>query len=378
MRSADDTGQRYFQRIHPDDRARFVQMLHDLTPGADSYTTEYRVVRGDGSVVVLEEVGQASFDAAGKLQRLVGVTTDITARKQAEEALRQSERLYRGIGEAIDYGVWVCAPDGRNIYASESFLKMVGMTQQQCSDFGWGDVLHPDDAARTMAAWKECVRTGGNWDIEHRFRGVDEQWHDVLARGVPIRDEKGQISCWAGINLDISRLKKAEETLRDLNATLESKVAQRTAQLQQRARQLQKLTLEVSLTEDRERKRMAEILHDDLQQIIAGAKFHLSLLRNRVKYDASLQAIASQIDQMLKDAIEKSRGLSHELSPAILHHGDFTETLGWLARPNAGQAWPGGSRTRAAVKRRCNPMLSEPSCTRRPRSCCSMWSSTRG
>ena len=77
---------------------------------------------------------------------------------------------------------------------------------------------------------------------------------------------------------------------------------------------------------------MAEILHDDLQQILAAAKFHLSLLRNRVKYDPSLQALAAQIDQMLKDAIEKSRSLSHELSPAVLHHGDFAETLGWLAK----------------------------------------------
>jgi PAS domain S-box-containing protein len=123
------------------------------------------------------------------------------------EALRVSERVYRAIGEAIDYGVWVCEPDGRNIYASESFLKLVGITQQQCSDFGWGDVLHPDDAERTIAAWKECVRTGGTWDIEHRFRGVDGRWHPVLARGVPVRNERGEIACWAGINLDIARLK---------------------------------------------------------------------------------------------------------------------------------------------------------------------------
>jgi PAS domain S-box-containing protein len=130
------------------------------------------------------------------------------------EALRVSERVYRAIGEAIDYGVWVCEPDGRNIYASESFLKLVGITQQQCSDFGWGDVLHPDDAERTIAAWKECVRTGGTWDIEHRFRGVDGRWHPILARGVPVRNERGEIACWAGINLDIARLKEAEARAR--------------------------------------------------------------------------------------------------------------------------------------------------------------------
>jgi PAS domain S-box-containing protein len=98
---------------------------------------------------------------------------------------------------------------------------MVGLTQQQCSDFGWGDVLHPDDSERTIAAWKECVRTGEMWDIEHRFRGVDGQWHPVLARGVPIRDEQGSTTAWAGINLDISRLKRAEEALLRSNQRFE-------------------------------------------------------------------------------------------------------------------------------------------------------------
>jgi two-component sensor histidine kinase len=74
-------------------------------------------------------------------------------------------------------------------------------------------VLHPDDAERTIAAWKQCVRSGGTWDIEHRFRGVDGQWHPVLARGVPVRNEQGQITCWVGINLDIGRLKRTEEAL---------------------------------------------------------------------------------------------------------------------------------------------------------------------
>jgi PAS domain S-box-containing protein len=143
---------------------------------------------------------------------------DITEMRKTRDALRESERLYRAIGESIDYGVWVCDPDGRNTYTSESFLKLVGMTQEQCSNFGWGDILHPDDAARTIAAWKECVRTGGHWDFEHRFRGVDGQWHSILARGVPVKNEKGEVLFWAGINLDISRLKSVEEALRKSEA----------------------------------------------------------------------------------------------------------------------------------------------------------------
>jgi PAS domain S-box-containing protein len=140
----------------------------------------------------------------------------------ALDAVGASERLYRAIGESIDFGVWVCSPDGRNIYASPSFLRLVGLTQQQCSDFGWGDVLHPDDAARTLEAWKACVQAGSVWDIEHRYRGVDGRWHPILARGVPVRDERGEISAWAGINLDISQLKQAESDLRDAKQKIES------------------------------------------------------------------------------------------------------------------------------------------------------------
>ncbi|MDX2242890.1 MAG: PAS domain S-box protein [Leptolyngbyaceae cyanobacterium bins.302] len=136
-------------------------------------------------------------------------------RKQSEEDLRKSEQLYRAIGESIDYGIWVCAPDGRNIYASESFLRLVGLTQEQCSEFGWGDVLHPNDAEQTIADWKAYAHSGGLWDREHRFRGVDGKWHPILGRGVPVRDAQGEILCWAGINLDISRLKQVEADLRE-------------------------------------------------------------------------------------------------------------------------------------------------------------------
>ncbi|MDB6074566.1 MAG: sensor hybrid histidine kinase [Verrucomicrobiaceae bacterium] len=156
----------------------------------------------------------------GHPPKYVVIWSDISERKRAEQALRESEARYRAIGESLDYGVWICDADGRNTYASDSFLNLVGMTQEQCSNFGWSDILHPDDVEGTVAAWKECVRTGGLWDREHRVRGVDGGWHYVLARGVTVRDDEGNLCGWAGINLDIGRLKETERALHESEAHL--------------------------------------------------------------------------------------------------------------------------------------------------------------
>jgi len=121
------------------------------------------------------------------------------------------------------------------------------------------------------------------------------------------------------------------DSLRELNATRESKVTQRTAELEHRAQQLQKLTLELSQAQERERRGIALLLHEDLQQQIAGAKFHLNLAKNRARHDPPQQAIVDRVDEMLKEAIEKSRRLSHDLSPAVLHMNDLREVLQWLA-----------------------------------------------
>jgi PAS domain S-box-containing protein len=206
-------GDGWVQVIHPEDRAGAISTWADAQATGKPFTLPVRVRGHTGAYRWFLARAAPLRDEGGRIVRWVGTWSDIHERVVAEMALKESEHLYRAIGESIDYGVWVCAPDGRNTYASESFLKLVGMTQEQCSQFGWGDALHPDDAERTIAAWKECVRTGGKWDIEHRFRGVDGKWHPILARGVPVRGDSGEILCWAGINLDISKLKAAEEAL---------------------------------------------------------------------------------------------------------------------------------------------------------------------
>jgi PAS domain S-box-containing protein len=159
-----------------------------------------------------------SFRAEKMTDDEIGVVIDAFNKMLDEvqahsRALETSEKLYRAIGESINYGVWVCEADGRNIYASDSFLRLVGLSQERWSDFGWGSILHPDDIEQTMAAWRECVRTGSMWYREHRMLGVDGKYHSILAQGLPIRDELGVVQRWAGINLDISRLKNTERAL---------------------------------------------------------------------------------------------------------------------------------------------------------------------
>jgi len=147
-----------------------------------------------------------SFRAEKTTDDEVGVVIDAFNKMLDEvqshaRALETSEKLYRAIGESINYGVWVTDADGRAIYISDSFLRLVGLTMQQAANDGWGSVLHPDDIEETMAAWKECARTGNNWYREHRMMGVDGKYHSILAQGLPIRDAAGRVQRWAGINL---------------------------------------------------------------------------------------------------------------------------------------------------------------------------------
>jgi two-component system CheB/CheR fusion protein len=136
---------------------------------------------------------------------------------RSRQALSDSEQLYRAIGESIEYGVFVCDAEGRNLYQSESFLRLVGRSAEEIRGFGWTELLHPDDAAGYLERWHACARRGGAWNCEQRVRGADGQWHPILVRAVPVRDARGEIARWAGICLDISEMKKVEGELRELD-----------------------------------------------------------------------------------------------------------------------------------------------------------------
>ena len=148
---------------------------------------------------------------------LYSIVHDITESKRAERALKESEQLYRTIGETIPYGAWVTDASGYCTYVSPSFLEMVGMTIDQIQQFGWLHLLPPEEVEHTKNHWLHCVQTGEAFEHEHRFKSIDGSHRSVLAIGRPVRDEEGNIINWAGLNLDITERKKSEQELRRLS-----------------------------------------------------------------------------------------------------------------------------------------------------------------
>src|SRR5262249_32641153 len=140
------------QTVHPDDVGAAEAVLARAIADNQPWEMEFRIIRPDGGIRWIAAKGKLFADAEGRPVRMLGVNLDVTERKRVEEALRNSERLYRGIGESIDYGVWVCDPQGRNTYASESFLRPGGLTQEAGSYLRRARVVPPARGASTACA----------------------------------------------------------------------------------------------------------------------------------------------------------------------------------------------------------------------------------
>jgi len=134
---------------------------------------------------------------------------------------------------------------------------------------------------------------------------------------------------------EIMRLRRervrAEEELRRINEDLEERVAQRSAVAEQRAVRLREMAVELTRAELKERRRLAKVLHDHLQQLLVAAKLQATLLR-RQEASETVRKTSTLIDDLLGQSIETSRTLTVELSPAILHEAGFIAGLDWLSR----------------------------------------------
>src|SRR4029077_12589705 len=133
--------------------------------------------------------------------------------ERQRDALRKSEKELRDVIDTIPAIVWSALPEGSNAYVNRRFIEYSGMSAEQSAGSGWQAAIHPDDLERHAGKWMEAVATGKPLENEVRFRRSDGQYRCHLDRGVPLRDEDGNIVRWYGVVTDIEDRKRAEEAL---------------------------------------------------------------------------------------------------------------------------------------------------------------------
>src|SRR6266403_5432499 len=205
------------QRIHPQDRALVQQVVENVSKSGTDFEHEYRLVMQSGVIKHLHVRAHALRDSSGSVE-FIGAVTDITERRAAEikvaertAELRRSERELRDVIDTIPAIVWSTLPDGSNTYVNKRFVEYSGSSAEQTAGSGWQALIHPDDRERHAGKWMEAVATGKPLENEVRSRRSDGQYRWQLDRGVPLRNEDGNIVKWYGVTTDIEDRKRAEE-----------------------------------------------------------------------------------------------------------------------------------------------------------------------
>ncbi|MEO6806385.1 MAG: ATP-binding protein [Edaphobacter sp.] len=125
--------------------------------------------------------------------------------------LGESELTY--LADYVPQIVWMCTPDGANIYFNQRWVDYTGMTREESYGAGWNTPFHPDERTIAWKAWDEAVRTGRPYQVESRLRATDGTYRWFLVRGEPLKEADGRVVKWFGTCTDIHDMKHAQDAL---------------------------------------------------------------------------------------------------------------------------------------------------------------------
>jgi PAS domain S-box-containing protein len=319
---------------HPEDRAVSGQQIARAAAGEiDGYTLDKRYLRKDGSVLWANLTVNEVCDKAGRPQHAVAIVRDITCRKKAEEDLRQERSVLDAILKSTDVMLVYLDPGFNFLAVNSAYARTCHMRPEEMigkNHFA----LYPH--AENEAIFRRVRDTGE----PVFFKDKPFEFPDQPERGVtywdwsltPVKTASGEVTGLVFSLWETTDRKRAEEQLVALNETLEARAAERAAEAERRAIQLRAMAAELSQAEQRERRRLSQVLHDGLQQVLVAARMKVLRLRRKAVGDEALAQVADELDELIDQSISESRSLTVELSPPVLYDGGLALGLQWLAR----------------------------------------------
>ncbi len=152
---------------------------------------------------------------AGQIDSVLGISRDITERKQAEEALRESEQRYQTMAEISPVGIFRTDLQGKTTYVNPRWCEISGLATAQALGNGWLSVVHPEDRDPLAAGWRQTTQDQSTSVTEYRFLRPDGTLVWVMGQAVPERDSSGKIVGYVGTITDITERKQMEDKLRE-------------------------------------------------------------------------------------------------------------------------------------------------------------------
>ncbi|MFN8545102.1 MAG: CHASE domain-containing protein [Candidatus Binatia bacterium] len=219
------TAQSALDRVHPEDAAIGRALMERIFREKCSVSWDFRIVRPDGEVRSLSSTTEVVLNDAGELTAMFGTTVDITDRKRAEEALRESEQRFRQLADSIDQVFWIIDLDPeRLVYASPAFEAIWGRSRDEVYGHlrALGESIHPDDHVRVIETFSRWIASGAveNLCEEYRIVRPDGGVRWLLDTRTVLLRQDGRPRRVGGVVKDVTAAKAAQETKERLEVRL--------------------------------------------------------------------------------------------------------------------------------------------------------------
>lgn len=328
--------------VEPADRAVHRQQREPRPPGAPQPSdAEHRYGTRDGTVVWVQTACRQEHDTAGRVERLVWSSVDVTARKLTEGALQQSRDRQREIAEAMRLlmetaaqGIVSVDAEGRVVTANAALLRMFGWNADELIGRSIDELVPQSRRAAharhraEYARWPRARAMGAALELTAQRRDGGIFPVEVSLNHVTTADGGRTVA----FVTDVTERKRAEAELRRSHVALR----ERALELERRTAQLGRLASELTLAEQRAREQLSRTLHDELQQLLYGARLQIDVLeRAAAAGQADAPALAARVRGAIDEALVAARSMSMELFPPALAYGNLPDALAWLARSMA-------------------------------------------